>query len=174
MENFHIVRVTADRIDELQQISIQTFTETFSSMNTEENLNQYLQEAFSIDVLALELSNGNSAFHFASLGNQVAGYLKLNRGSAQNELKEENAVEIERIYILKEFQGKRIGQSLLDFAISQAKEQNAGFVWLGVWEHNLKAKKFYSKNGFVAFGRHIFRLGKDLQTDILLKLSLNQ
>ncbi|HAN77391.1 MAG TPA: GNAT family N-acetyltransferase, partial [Bacteroidales bacterium] len=83
-----------------------------------------------------------------------------------------HAIEIERIYILKEFHGKQIGQLLYDKAIEIGQQQNADFVWLGVWEKNLRAIAFYKKNGFEEFDKHFFRLGNDLQTDILMKLSL--
>jgi ribosomal protein S18 acetylase RimI-like enzyme len=103
---------------------------------------------------------------------EVVGYLKLNFGQSQTELKDSKALEIERIYVLKEFQGKNIGQLLYEKAIQIANQNNAEYVWLGVWEENEKAIKFYTKNGFVAFDKHIFKLGDDEQTDIMMKLTL--
>jgi ribosomal protein S18 acetylase RimI-like enzyme len=103
---------------------------------------------------------------------KTIGYLKLNFGAAQTELKNEQSLEIERIYVLKEFHGKNIGQLLYDKAIQIAKEKNVNYVWLGVWEENLRAINFYKKNGYVAFDKHIFKLGDDEQTDIMMKLEL--
>jgi ribosomal protein S18 acetylase RimI-like enzyme len=102
----------------------------------------------------------------------VIGYLKLNFGASQTELKDNNALEIERIYVLKEFHGKKVGQFLFDKAIEIAKEYHVAYVWLGVWENNKRALQFYTKNGFVEFDQHIFVLGDEAQTDIMMKLEL--
>lgn len=81
-------------------------------------------------------------------------------------------MEIERIYVLKEFHGKKVGQILYEKAIELAKGIDADFIWLGVWEENPRAIRFYEKNGFSAFDKHIFQLGNDEQTDIMMKLEL--
>ncbi|MCB0820060.1 MAG: GNAT family N-acetyltransferase, partial [Bacteroidetes bacterium] len=83
-----------------------------------------------------------------------------------------NSLEIERVYVLKEFHGMHVGRKLLEKAIELANSQNSEFVWLGVWEKNHKAIRFYEKNGFKPFDKHIFRLGEDEQTDIMMKLDL--
>jgi ribosomal protein S18 acetylase RimI-like enzyme len=107
------------------------------------------------------------------MAQKVIGYLKLNFGASQTELKDKNALEIERIYVLKEFHGKKVGQLLFDKAIEIAKEHHVAYVWLGVWENNKSALQFYTKNGFVEFDQHIFVLGDEAQTDIMMKLELN-
>lgn len=157
----------------LQQIGRQTFYETFAASNTEENMNQYLEEGFSLEKVTTELENPEASFYFAWLDGQVIGYLKLNFGAAQTELKDDQAVEIERIYVLRDFHGKKVGQLLFEKALEIAHEVRASFVWLGVWEENPRAIRFYEKNGFVAFDKHIFKLGDDEQTDIMMKLALN-
>jgi diamine N-acetyltransferase len=155
----------------LQRIGQATFSETFADANTEENMRKYLDEGFSIEKLTEELSNPNSQFYFAELNNKTIGYLKLNIGSSQTELKDNKALEIERIYVLKEFQGKKVGQMLYDKAIQIAVNSKVEYVWLGVWEKNPKAISFYKKNGFTEFDKHIFRLGDDEQTDLMMKLT---
>jgi len=172
MENIKIKKVTLNDIDQLQKIGRQTFYETFSAGNTEENMKKYLDEGFTTEKLTAELNNKNSEFYFATLDNDVIGYLKLNFGQSQTELKDNKALEIERIYVLKEFHGKNVGQLLYDKAIQIARQKNADYVWLGVWEENPRAINFYKKNGFVEFDKHIFKLGNDEQTDIMMKLQL--
>jgi diamine N-acetyltransferase len=172
MTDIAIRKVTLDDIDQLQQIGRQTFYETFSAGNTEANMIQYLAEGFSAEKLTAELNDNNAAFYFATLGDQVIGYLKLNFGASQTELKDDKALEIERIYVLKEYHGKSVGQLLYDQAIQIAKQQMVDYVWLGVWEENPRAINFYKKNGFVAFDKHIFTLGNDEQTDIMMKLKM--
>ncbi|QOR75945.1 MAG: GNAT family N-acetyltransferase [Thermoflavifilum sp.] len=173
MSNIEIIKVTTNDLEELQKIGRLTFYETFASGNTEENMNKYLDEAFSFTKLTTELSDNNAEFYFATLDNKVIGYLKLNFGQSQTELQDNKAVEIERIYVLKEYHGKGVGQLLLRQAIKIARQKNAEYVWLGVWEENPRAINFYKKNGFVEFDKHIFKLGNDEQTDIMMKLKLN-
>lgn len=173
METIEVRKITMSDIDQLQKIGKQTFYETFSSGNTEENMTNYLNEGFSVEKLTNELNNKNSEFYFATLQKNVIGYLKLNFGQSQTELKDEKALEIERIYVLKEFHGKKVGQILYNKAIEIAKQKNTQYVWLGVWEENPRAIHFYKKNGFVEFDKHVFKLGNDEQTDIMIKLKLN-
>lgn len=174
MDNIKIRSVTLNDIAQLQQIGRQTFSETFSEGNTEENMKQYLSEGFTTEKLAAEVDNPNSQFYFATIDNKVIGYLKLNSGEAQTELKDYRALEIERIYVLKEYHGKGVGQVLYEKALQIADQVKASYVWLGVWEENPRAINFYKKNGFVAFDKHIFRLGNEEQTDIMMKIHLKR
>ncbi|QOG00976.1 GNAT family N-acetyltransferase [Flavobacterium sp. MDT1-60] len=172
-ENIQIKKISLNEIDQLQKIGRQTFYETFSEANSEENMKNYLERGFSYEKLTAELTDENSEFYFATLNNEVIGYLKINFGSSQTELKNDKTLEIERIYVSKEFHGKKIGQLLYDKAIEIAKQKNSEYVWLGVWEENLRALSFYRKNGFVEFDKHIFKLGNDEQTDLMMKLKLD-
>jgi ribosomal protein S18 acetylase RimI-like enzyme len=149
-----------------------TFFETFAEKNTKENMQKYLEEGFTFEKLTSELLSPNSKFYFASFENKVIGYLKLNFGQSQTELKDDKALEIERIYVLNEYHGKKVGQILYDKAIEIAKHKKADYIWLGVWEENPRAINFYKKNGFEEFDKHIFKLGEDEQTDIMMKLKL--
>ena len=167
-----IKEVDITDIINLQTIARNTFDETFSEFNTEEDMNKYLDDAYSNERLTMELTNPDSHFYFAMYDNVLAGYLKLNKGQAQTELKDSAALEIERIYVLKQFQGAKIGQALYAKAIEFAKSINVKYIWLGVWEENVKAIRFYTKNGFVEFDKHLFKLGTDVQTDIMMKLEL--
>ena len=144
----------------------------FAESNSAENMAKYLEEAYSFEKLNEELNNQNSFFYFAILDEKVIGYLKLNLGESQTELKDNDALEIERIYVLKDFHGKKVGQLLFDKAITIAKELQVAYVWLGVWEENKRALQFYTKNGFVEFDQHVFVLGDEAQTDIMMKLAL--
>ena len=172
MEAIVIKKATLNDIHQLQIIGKQTFYETFSAVNTEQNMKKYMEEGFSIEKLTAELHNPESEFYFAVLDNKVIGYLKLNFGQSQTEALDDKSLEIERIYVLKEFHGKKVGQIFHEKAMQIAKEKNVDYVWLGVWEENPRAINFYIKNGFVEFDKHIFQLGNDNQTDILMKKQL--
>lgn len=172
MEQIDIKKITLNELLLLQEIGRRTFAETFSQSNTEDNMAAYLNASFSTEKLTAELADPNAQFYFACIGDEPIGYLKLNFGESQTELKDDKALEIERIYVLKEFHGQKVGQILYDKAIEVAKQVRADYVWLGVWEENPRAISFYKKNGFVEFDKHIFRLGDDEQTDIMMKLKL--
>jgi len=133
-------------------------------------MEKYLAERFSLETLRAELSSPHSEFYFAEADQQIVGYLKINSGEAQTEPQNPRALEIERIYVQKAFHGKKAGQLLCQKAIDIAKAQQAPYVWLGVWEQNHRAVAFYKKNGFVEFDKHIFKLGNDEQTDLMMKL----
>ena len=173
MDKIEIKKITLSDINKLQSISRQTFFETFSTGNNEGNMTKYLDEGFSLEKLTAELKDKNTEFYIATLNDNVIGYLKLNFGQSQTELQDDKALEIERIYVLREFHGKNVGQLLYGQAIEIARQKNADYVWLGVWEENPRAISFYKKNGFVEFEKHIFKLGDDEQTDIMMKLKLN-
>ncbi|CAL2108729.1 Spermidine/spermine N(1)-acetyltransferase [Tenacibaculum sp. 190524A02b] len=168
-----IRKVRTEDLEKLKEIGKQTFFETFSSQNSEENMEKYLENEFSIQKLHKELTNQNTEFYFVESEGKVIGYLKVNIGDAQTEMKEENSLEIERIYVLKEFHGKQVGQALFEKAIELAKIKKVNYVWLGVWEKNQRAIRFYEKNNFVTFDKHIFKLGNEEQMDIMMKLKLN-
>ncbi|WP_317224547.1 GNAT family N-acetyltransferase [Chryseobacterium aahli] len=133
---------------------------------------QYIAKGFTIEKLTAELQNKNSEFFFALLDEEVIGYLKVNFGDAQTELQDKNSLEIERIYVSKDFHGKKVGQILYDKALEIAQNKNLQYVWLGVWEENIRAVQFYKKNGFVEFDKHIFKFGDEEQTDLMMKKEL--
>ncbi|MDQ6471583.1 GNAT family N-acetyltransferase [Flavobacterium sp. LHD-80] len=169
MSTLKITKATLAAISKLQDIGRQTFSETFAEVNSEENMTKYLEESFATEKLTSELKNEFSYFYLAEIDEKVIGYLKLNTGEAQTEIQEKNALEIERIYVAKEFHGKNVGQELYVQALKIAEELNVSYIWLGVWEKNFRAVSFYTKNGFVQFDTHIFRLGDDEQTDLMMK-----
>jgi ribosomal protein S18 acetylase RimI-like enzyme len=172
MNRIKITKISLAQLVELQEIGRKTFAETFSSTNTEENMTTYLKEGFSEAKLTAELQNPESEFYFATLNQVVIGYLKINFGQAQTEIQNQNAVEIERIYVTQNFHGEKVGQLLFERALAIAKNKKVDFIWLGVWEENHRAIQFYTKNGFVEFDQHIFLMGDEEQTDIMMKLAI--
>jgi ribosomal protein S18 acetylase RimI-like enzyme len=175
MESISIVPVSISDLIKLQTISRSTFGQTFNEHNNPEDMETYLNSSFSAEKLSAELNNKYSEFYFAINNevNEVVGYLKVNTGDAQSEKMDLNAFEIERIYVDKAYFGKKVGQLLFNKAIEIAKSIKVSYVWLGVWEENHRALAFYTKNGFIAFDKHIFKLGNDEQTDIMMKLTLD-
>jgi len=169
MMKIEITPVSGQAVSQLQQIARSTFYETFADMNTPENMAQYLENDLSVGKLTVELNDPESQTYFARLDEEIIGYLKLNVGAAQTEKVDPGGLEIQRIYVKKEFHGSHVGATLLNFAFAIAEKDNHPFIWLAVWEKNPRAIRFYEKNGFVTFGSHVFQLGEDAQTDLLMK-----
>lgn len=163
---------TLKDLHKLQEISYETFNETFKHQNTPENMNAYLQRAFHLNQLEKELSNLSSQFFFVYFEHEVAGYLKVNIDDAQTEEMGDESLEIERIYIRSKFQKHGLGKYLLNKAIEIALEESKRKIWLGVWEKNENAIAFYKKMGFVQTGAHSFYMGDEEQVDFIMVKTL--
>ncbi len=173
MKEIKIVNVQLKDNKKLLDIGYKTFYDAFGPpVNTEENIQSYLREKFTLEIITKELQNPSSQFYFVILDNEISGYIKLNSKDAQTEQVHGNGIEIERIYVVKEHQGKKIGQILFEKSLQVAKEKKAAFIWLGVWDQNQGAIRFYKRNGFKIFDKHRFMLGTDVQTDVMMKRKL--
>jgi len=169
-----IRKCTIEDIETIQQIGRQTYFETFVAHNTEENMNDYLQKAFADSKLREELENPDSEFYVAEQDGKVAAYLKINQLDAQSEPMDSDYLEIERIYVLIEFQKLGLGKLLYDRALERAMSLRKSKIWLGVWENNHNALAFYSKIGFERIGQHSFFMGDDEQIDYILVKSVKE
>ena len=167
-----IKKCTYDDLEMLQEISIETFNDTFKDQNSSENMKAYLERAFDTKQLEKELSNRFSQFFFVYFNEAVAGYLKVNTNEAQSEEMGYESLEIERIYIKNEFQKHGLGKYLLNKAIEIAMERNKKKIWLGVWEKNENAIAFYKKMGFVHTDSHSFYMGDEEQIDHIMTKTL--
>ena len=170
-----IRRATLNDATALSAIGKQTFFDTFNGTCTEEDMLQFLQEYFNLDQVKKELANENDFFFFAEVDDEPAGYVRMMEDYSNFDLmKKWKALELKRIYVDKNFHGKGIAQQLIHFVESFARKNKYEVVWLGVWEHNLRAKRFYEKSGFTDSGfTHDFPIGNTPQTDNWLWKFLN-
>lgn len=167
-------KCTLEDLATLQQLSIETFTDTFGAYNTAKDLQDYLEQAYDSAKLTEELQQMDSEFYFLFFEEQLAGYLKINTETAQTESIAANALEVERIYIRTSFKRQGLGRYLLKQAIQLAKSKGNQTVWLGVWEHNEAAKAFYQVMGFAKVGAHSFYMGDDKQTDWIMTKNIEE
>lgn len=168
----HIRKCNLDDLEHLLAISYQTFHETFSAQNSAENMKAYSDETYTKENFTAELKNPHSQFFYILYDGECAGFLKLNILTAQSEPMGDDALEVERIYILKKYQGLGLGKALLNLAHEEAKRLDKKSIWLGVWEFNNKAISFYKKKGFKKVGSHSFFMGDDEQTDYIFRKEL--
>jgi len=167
-----IKKCNGEDLEILQEISIETFNDTFKDQNSPENMKAYLERAFNAKQLEKELTTISSQFFIVYFNEAVAGYLKVNTNEAQSEEMGDESLEIERIYIKNKFQKHGIGKYLLNKAIEIAMERNKKKIWLGVWERNENAIAFYKKMGFVHTDSHSFYMGDEEQIDLIMTKTL--
>ena len=174
----HLTIHTADpsAAEIISHISITTFTQTFADTNSKEDMDKYLAEQMNVAKIQRELEDPYSTFFLAWDGDTLAGFAKVSSAQKPDAPHADNPLEIERLYVLKEYQNKKVGAALMNHCLAFAHRGHHTTVWLGVWEHNHKAIAFYTRWGYTPFGTHIFTLGTDEQTDILMKkqLEINQ
>jgi len=145
------------------------FLQAFIKGNKIENVNSYLEKAFTVKQFTEEFDTSASTFFIAELDEKIIGYIKLNLTPAQTDIHDPESLEIARLYLLEDVVGKGFGVQLLTLAFDFARKHHKKYVWLGVWEHNLNAIKFYHKHGFEKFSDHPFQFGDELQTDWLMR-----
>ena len=172
MNSITIEEVKAGELEELVLMARKSFLEAFTAENKIENVYAYLDEAFTLPQYQKEFLNPSSKFFVAKKEGKIIGYTKVNQVPAQTDIHDPKSLEISRLYILEEFLGIGLGKDLLDYAFDFARKQGLEYVWLGVWEKNARAIRFYEKNGLVKFGTHPFPFGDEIQTDWLMKKSV--
>ena len=172
-ENFRVREGALKDAELLCALGRQTFTDSFEKENTPENMKLYLEKTFSVGKLRNEILEPGSVFMLIEDGDAIAGYVKIRTGHDPEGLGNVKALEIERLYATKHYIGKQVGKMLMDTALSYAKDHGYPWVWLGVWEHNPRAIRFYEKFGFEKFGSHVFEVGTDPQTDLLMKKKID-
>jgi diamine N-acetyltransferase len=152
----------------LAELGARTFSETFGPDNTPEDMAAYLGAAFGPEIQAAELADPSTTFFVADIEGVAAGYAQL-RGGGTDGVTGAKPVEVVRFYASKEWIGRGVGPALMRACLDEA--WRAGFLtlWLGVWERNLRAQAFYRKWGFRVVGAHVFQLGSDPQTDLLME-----
>ncbi len=172
MDQIEIHELNAAELEELVSMGRKSFLEAFTAGNKIENVYAYLEEAFTLPQFQKEFLNPCSKFFVAKREGQIIGYTKVNLDPAQTDIHDSESLEIARLYVLERFFGVGLGKRLLDKAFDFAMENELKYVWLGVWEKNAKAIRFYEKNGLEKFSSHPFPFGDEIQTDWLMKIEI--
>lgn len=156
----------------LAELGARTFYDSFAADNTPEHMAAYLAASFSPEKQAAELADPSSVFLIAEVEGVVVGYTKLKEGEPAAGITGLRPIEIVRIYAGQEWIGRGVGATLMQVSLNEAEKRGCDTIWLGVWEHNRRARAFYRKWGFVEVGTQIFQLGDDLQNDLLMQRSV--
>lgn len=156
----------------LAELGARTFSETFAVDNTPEDLAAYMATAFNVAQQTAELKDPASTFLIAEVDGRAAGYARLHHGEPEKGVEGAKPVELVRLYVSREWLGHGVGAELMRACIDAARQAGHETIWLGVWERNPRAQAFYRKWNFRPVGEHMFRLGSDLQRDILMERAL--
>lgn len=165
-----IRKAIPEDLRDLLHVARTAFLQAFTAGNKSENVQAYLNEAFTVEQFEMELKNSASTFFIAEKEGEIIGYTKVNQVPAQTDVHDPESLEIARLYVLEEHLGSGLGKRLLDTAIDFAKQNQKKYLWLGVWEMNPRAIRFYEKNGLRIFGSHPFPFGDEIQTDYLMQI----
>ena len=166
-----IRRANFEDAETLAKIGLQSFNEAFAGhpKNHPEDMKIYTDEAFSVESLRKELNDKEAIFFVTELENKIVGYAKLQQNSREDCVTGENPLELNRLYALDRHIGKGIGKALMLKCLEFAETNKHDTFWLGVWEFNFRAQKFYEKFGFEKCGEHVFQLGTDPQIDWIME-----
>lgn len=171
--NIYIRKAATDDCNIIADLGRKTFVETYSEATHNEALQAYLEKKFTPDVINAELRNPDACFYIGFVEDAPVAFTKLRNDRKAKNLELLNGMEIERIYVLKEFQGLKVGRSMMDRCKEIAVEDKYDIIWLQVWQHNTKAIQFYQKAGFVIYETTTFNYTKDItQEDFLMRLNL--
>jgi diamine N-acetyltransferase len=170
--NLTVRRATLHDAKLLAQLGARTFEETFAADNTVEDMAAYLASNFNLAQLTTELSDNASIFLIAEIDAIAGGYAKLHAGEPAEGIAGNEPIELVRIYVSRKWLGRGVGETLMRACVDEARRAGYKTMWLGVWERNARAQAFYRKWDFRAVGEHVFQLGSDAQTDILMERAL--
>jgi GNAT superfamily N-acetyltransferase len=164
--------VTVADTNVLRELAERTFRDAWQTTNDPVHFEDYCRDAFTNEQLIREIEHPGSEFYFVFENKQLAAYLKLNFDKQPEGLEVAPNVQIERVYVLQDFQGRGLGATILDFVARRAQTAHAKWVWLSVWKKSPRSINFYQKNGFTIFGTETFWVGNDPQEDWVMSYEL--
>lgn len=163
---------TSKDAEVLTLIAKRTFLETFAESNAEENLEVYLKKTFSFEQQLAEINDPNRIVEIAWDNHEPVGFLHMFSGKVDPAVKGDKPIQLLKLYLDSRFHGKGAGAKLMERCLEIARVNGFKTIWLGVWEHNMRAQNFYKKYGFKKVGEQIFDLGGDKQNDHIISLKL--
>ena len=170
----NIRRANINDAETLAPLAVQIFNDTFAGhpLNKPEDMRAYIAEALSVEQIRSEITDTARIVFVVEFDGEMIGFAQLREHSTEDCVSDLNPIEIQRLYLKQEFHGRGIANQLMKACLDEAVGKNYRTIWLGVWEHNHRAQRFYEKVGFVKVGEHVFLLGNDPQTDWVMEKKL--
>jgi diamine N-acetyltransferase len=146
-----------------------TFYEAYFEQDDPPDLANYIHESFALTKIRAEIEDKHAEFFIIFLDKHAVGYAKLRTDSKAEGVKNERAIELQRIYVVERVFGRGVGARLLKHCLEAARERGFETLWLGVWEENRRARKFYEKHGFRRVGTLTFPYGDAVGINFVLE-----
>jgi diamine N-acetyltransferase len=166
--NATIRPATPDDASALSALGRRTFADAFGKDNSPADLTQFLDATYSPQIQRGELRDPLLSYLVVERGSELVGFALLRSGKASPFVADASALEVQRFYVDQSCHGTGIAQALMAACVDHAMRSGAGTLFLGVWEKNPRALRFYAREGFVEVGRQIFQVGSDPQQDLVL------
>ncbi|MBX2922258.1 MAG: GNAT family N-acetyltransferase [Chitinophagaceae bacterium] len=166
--NIYIRKAEMQDCGTIVDLGRRTFAETYAEVGANEALEAYVRQKFSPEKIEEEIRNPFARFYIGFVNDVAVAFTKLRNDRKAKGLEGKNAVEIERIYVLKEYQGFKVGKEMMEKCKQLAISEKYDTIWLQVWQHNSKAIRFYQKAGFVVFETAVFNFTPAMQQDDFL------
>ncbi|RTL59058.1 MAG: GNAT family N-acetyltransferase [Sphingobacteriales bacterium] len=155
-----IVKATVNEVNDIAATGRQSFYDAFHSIFIrKDELQKYLDSTYDVFKLANSIENSNNLFFVAYDNDKPIGFAKLKQLSRHQQIQSVRQTELQKIYVLKEYHGTGVSQTLLNKVLDAAVELQPEIVWLNVHVGNTKARRFYEKNGFSVAGKHYYIIG---------------
>ena len=155
-----IVKANEKNIKLLADIGRVSFIESHGNSASEADINKYVNEKYTYEVFKEETSDPENIYHIIYHNDQPAGYSNINFNAKHSNIQMKNITKLDRIYLLKEFYGLKLGYELFTFNVELSKKNDQAGMWLFVWKENQRAVNFYIKTGFKIIGSHDFKLSE--------------
>lgn len=156
-----IRRATVSDVNILAALGTTTCYEAYFELDPSQDLADYCARIYSPENVQTEFNDPNSTYLIAEINDRAVGFVKLRENKPVECVDGENAIELQRIYVLERVKGSGVGKALLDSSISIGRERGYMQLWLGVWDQNLPAQRFYERIGMKRVGNTVFNDGKN-------------
>jgi len=170
--SFKLCVATIEQAAALADVMERTFRDTFGTSTTDGHMAEHCRSSYGEALQRAEIDDPDTTTLLVMDGVAIAGFAQVRPGSRPSCVTNSRPVEIHRIYVDVPWHGKGVAAVLMEAPLHDAAKRGADGVWLGVWENNPRAIRFYAKWGFVEVGEHIFHVGSDAQRDILMSRAL--
>ncbi len=168
----HIRQATVADAAVLAELGAKTFYDTFHTFQTEEDMSKYLSFTYTPEKVKANLEKPDVFYYLAEDNNTAVGYAKLLLDVPVEQMKGDRVIEMEKIYVLKDYLGKGVGKKLMQQCIVAAVQEKFDWMYLGVWQHNTTAIEFYKQFGWEIFDTRKFQLGDNIEDDYVMRLKL--
>lgn len=155
-----IIKATIEHSELIAEIGKQSFMESHGNSASMENVNRFILNTYNKKAILKEFENPKVQYHIIYFNHKVAGFSKIELNTSNKSISDLKVTKLDRLYLLKEYYGQKLGSKLFDFNIQFSKKHNQKGIWLAVWIENQRAFNFYTNKGFKIAGKYNFKISE--------------